>query len=141
MRIGTRGSALALAQADFVSRLLGGCEIVTIATAGDQESAGGDKSRWVNELERALSAGEIDLAVHSAKDVPGELADGLALLGAPARAPAEDVLCVAGRSPLAPDDSSAARTGLEQLPPERAWAPAACAAPHSCEPRALTWGW
>ncbi len=98
MRIGTRGSALALAQAGLVAELLqaGGhadCEIVPIVTGGDRGAPGEDKSRWVAELEHALSAGEIDLAVHSAKDVPGELADGLALHGAPARAGAEDVLC------------------------------------------------
>jgi hydroxymethylbilane synthase len=52
-----------------------------------------DKSRWVDTIEEALLAGEIDLAVHSAKDVPGELAEGLSLFGAPARAPAEDVIC------------------------------------------------
>ncbi len=98
MRIGTRRSALALAQADLVAgRLQAGghadCEIVPIVTGGDRGAPGEDKSRWVAELEDALSAGDIDLAVHSAKDVPGELAEGLALLGAPARAPAEDVLC------------------------------------------------
>ena len=93
MRIGTRGSALALAQARLVAEQLGGGEIVTITTAGDSGGPGGDKSRWVHELEQALLAGKIDLAVHSAKDVPGELAEGLALLGAPARASAEDVLC------------------------------------------------
>jgi hydroxymethylbilane synthase len=103
MRIGTRGSALALAQANLVAQLLGGSEVVTIATAGDRDATDGDKSRWVLELERALSAGEIDLAVHSAKDVPGELAEGLELLGAPERAAPEDVLCGAG--------------GLEQLAP------------------------
>jgi hydroxymethylbilane synthase len=101
MRIGTRGSALALAQAELVSRLLGGCEIVSIATAGDRGTGGADKSRWITEIEDALTAGEIDLAVHSAKDVPGELAEGLALLGAPQRAAPEDVLCGTG--------------GLEQL--------------------------
>ncbi len=111
MRIGTRRSALALAQADLIAeRLAGGghedCEIVPMLTSGDyREGASGegvaDKSRWVAELEQALLAGEIDLAVHSAKDVPGELADGLALLGAPARASAEDVLCgVAGLDEL-----------------------------------------
>jgi hydroxymethylbilane synthase len=97
MRIGTRGSALALAQARFVAEQLesaqtGAVEIVTITTSGDR-AAQGDKSRWVLELERALLAGEIDLAVHSAKDVPGELAQGLELLGAPPRAAVEDVLC------------------------------------------------
>jgi hydroxymethylbilane synthase len=103
MRIGTRRSALALAQAELVARLLGGhCQIVPVVTRGDrrqgpaQPGGGEDKSRWVAELEHALGRGEIDLAVHSAKDVPGELAEGLELLGAPARADAEDVLCGAG---------------------------------------------
>ncbi len=99
MRIGTRRSALALAQAELVAQLLGdGCEIVPMVTRGDRASrpgdgTGEDKSRWVAELEDALASGEIDVAVHSAKDVPGELAEGLQLLGAPARAAAEDVLC------------------------------------------------
>ncbi|HEX7609641.1 MAG TPA: hypothetical protein VF380_03115, partial [Solirubrobacteraceae bacterium] len=93
MRIGTRASALALAQAEHVAELLGGAELVPITTSGDRGEGELDKSRWVVELEGALKAGEIDLAVHSAKDVPGELAEGLALLGAPARAAAEDVVC------------------------------------------------
>jgi hydroxymethylbilane synthase len=93
MRIGTRGSALALAQAGLVAELLGASEIVPFVTRGDRGAASTDKSRWVLELEDALSSGDIDLAVHSAKDVPGELADGLSLLGSPARAGAEDVLC------------------------------------------------
>ena len=101
MRIGTRRSALALAQANFIAGLIGDCEIVPILTSGDADArAGGrtdgtdaDKSRWVVELEDALGTGEVDLAVHSAKDVPGELAEGLALIGSPARAAAEDVLC------------------------------------------------
>ncbi|HEY2142156.1 MAG TPA: hypothetical protein VGG98_08855 [Solirubrobacteraceae bacterium] len=97
MRIGTRGSALALAQARHVADRLevvrpGGVEIVTITTSGDRGS-GEDKSRWVDTIEQALRAGEIDLAVHSAKDVPAELAEGLSLLGAPARADARDALC------------------------------------------------
>jgi hydroxymethylbilane synthase len=106
MRIGTRGSALALAQAGLIAELLasaghGDWQTVPMTTSGDRLSAAGgdpatdssDKSRWVTELEDALADGRIDLAVHSAKDVPGELADGLALHGAPARAAAEDVLC------------------------------------------------
>jgi hydroxymethylbilane synthase len=92
MRLGTRGSALALAQARVVADLLGGAELVTTAEL-PRSARGGDKSRWVRGLEEALLAGSIDLAVHSAKDVPEELPDGLALLGAPARGPAEDVLC------------------------------------------------
>ena len=93
MRVGTRASPLALAQAELVAEVLGDCEIVPIVTSGDRGVAGEDKSRWVHELEDALMSGTIDLAVHSAKDVPGELAEGLSLLGAPARAAAEDVLC------------------------------------------------
>jgi hydroxymethylbilane synthase len=92
MRIGTRASALALAQAELVAQALAGGEVVPIVTSGDR-GAVGDKSRWVAELERALADGEIDLAVHSAKDLPGELGAGLALAGAPPRAGAEDVLC------------------------------------------------
>ena len=70
MRIGTRGSALALAQARLVAALLPGeAEIVPITTSGDR-SASGDKARFVKEIEEALLAGEVDLAVHSAKDVP-----------------------------------------------------------------------
>jgi hydroxymethylbilane synthase len=93
MRIGTRASALALAQAELIAQALAGGEIVPIVTSGDRGAAVGDKSRWVAELERALADGEIDLAVHSAKDLPGELGAGLALAGAAARAGPEDVLC------------------------------------------------
>jgi len=96
MRIGTRGSALALAQASTVAELLGDGELVAVTTRGDRGAPAEDKSRWVSELERALDRGEIDVAVHSAKDVPGELGEGLELFGAPARAAAEDVLCGAG---------------------------------------------
>jgi hydroxymethylbilane synthase len=93
VRIGTRGSALALAQAGSVVERLGGpAEIVTVTTAGDRNRAAGDKSRWTGALEQALLSGEIDLAVHSAKDVPGALAPGTALLAAPPRADAADVL-------------------------------------------------
>jgi hydroxymethylbilane synthase len=102
MRIGTRRSALALAQAELVAEMLtaspaaaaGAVELVPIATGGDTGAAPrSDKARWVAELELALLDRRIDLAVHSAKDVPGELAAGTVLLSTPARAPAEDVLC------------------------------------------------
>ena len=93
LRLGTRGSALALAQArEVAARLAAPVELVTIATAGDVDRARGDKSRWVGALEAALVAGEIDLAVHSAKDVPGELAAGTAIVAAPRRASPFDVL-------------------------------------------------
>jgi hydroxymethylbilane synthase len=103
MRIGTRRSPLALAQAAAVAEALGDGELVPITTRGDRGAPAEDKSRWVSELERALSDGEIDVAVHSAKDVPGELSEGLELLGAPARAGAEDALCgAAGLDELGP---------------------------------------
>jgi hydroxymethylbilane synthase len=93
LRIGTRGSLLALAQARAVARALPEpSELVTITTTGDVDRARGDKSRWVGALEAALLADEIDLAVHSAKDVPGELAPGTALVAAPRRADPYDVL-------------------------------------------------
>jgi hydroxymethylbilane synthase len=112
MRIGSRASPLALVQAKFVAALLGDAEIVTITTAGDLGQRTADKSRWVAEIEERLRAGEVDLAVHSAKDIPGEPADGLRLLGAPKRERAEDVLCgVGGLAELA----QGARVGTGSL--------------------------
>ena len=93
LRVGTRGSLLALAQARAVAAALGAeAELVEITTAGDVDRARGDKSRWTSALEAALLAGDIDLAVHSAKDVPGELAEGTAIVAAPRRADPSDVL-------------------------------------------------
>ncbi len=92
MIIGTRGSALALAQARPLAQALGG-ELVVIATSGDRDRAAGDKGRWVGELERALLCGDIDVAVHSAKDVPAEIAEGTELLASPPRADPRDALC------------------------------------------------
>jgi hydroxymethylbilane synthase len=103
IRLGTRGSALALAQAGWVAeRLPGEVEVVPITTSGDQPSERGqtplrvelsDKARFVKEIEEALLAEEIDLAVHSAKDVPSELPDGLSIVGVPERADPRDALC------------------------------------------------
>jgi len=95
LRIGTRGSALALAQARTVAAAIGDAELVVIRTSGDEggpsASAPADKSRFVREIERALLAGEVELAVHSAKDLPGELPADLALVGVPAREDPADV--------------------------------------------------
>ena len=101
IRLGTRGSALALAQARWVAeRLDGEVELVPITTSGDERRAGAaetsDKARFVKEIEEALLAGDIDLAVHSAKDVPGELPDGLGIVAVPQRADPRDALCGAG---------------------------------------------
>jgi hydroxymethylbilane synthase len=94
MRIGTRGSALALIQAEWVAaRLQCPVEIVKITTLGDRGAALEDKSRWVSELEQALLDGRIDLAVHSAKDVPTELDPAFELVAVPERADAHDAIC------------------------------------------------
>jgi hydroxymethylbilane synthase len=93
IRLGTRGSALALAQARTAAALLGGqVEIVEMITSGDRDRAMPDKEKWVKELDRALVDGEIDLAVHSAKDVPGELADGITIVAALQREDPRDAL-------------------------------------------------
>jgi hydroxymethylbilane synthase len=92
LRLGTRGSALALAQAEAVSAALGGLEIVTIETSGDR-GEGGDKARFVKEIEEALLDEEVDLAVHSAKDLPAEIPGGLALVGVTEREDPADAYC------------------------------------------------
>jgi hydroxymethylbilane synthase len=97
MRIGTRGSALALAQANWVAARLDGAEVVVLRTSGDDGRAVGDKSRWVDTIEAALVGGEIDLAVHSAKDVPGVLAEGTAIVAVPPREDPRDVMVGSGR--------------------------------------------
>jgi hydroxymethylbilane synthase len=95
MRIGTRGSRLARWQADAVAAALaaagrGPCEIIVIRTTGDERPAGTaapasaataeeGKRVFVKEIEEALLAGQIDLAVHSAKDMPVDLPDGLTI--------------------------------------------------------------
>ncbi len=112
IRIGTRGSALALAQANAVGARLGEHQLVVIATAGDRGEAAGDKARWTSALERALIDGEIDIAVHSAKDVPGELAAGTQIAAIPERADPRDVICGArGIASL----RSGARVGTSSL--------------------------
>jgi hydroxymethylbilane synthase len=95
LRLGTRSSALALAQANLVAKLLGGAEVVPIKTSDQPETgradarprikAGGDKARFVREIERALLSGEVELGVHSAKDLPTDLPDGLEIAGVPPR--------------------------------------------------------
>ena len=113
LRIGTRGSTLALAQARAVARLLPQPnELVTITTAGDAGLAVGDKSRWVDALESALTDGDIDLAVHSAKDVPAELAPGTVIAAAPRRADPFDVLV---GEKLLSDVREAAQVGTSAL--------------------------
>jgi hydroxymethylbilane synthase len=94
LRIATRGSALALAQAGQVAEMLGGAELVEVSSDGEA----GDKSRFVRGVERALLDGEAELGVHSAKDLPAELPDGLAIGAVPAREEAADAWIGAGTS-------------------------------------------
>jgi hydroxymethylbilane synthase len=113
IRVGTRGSALALAQATWVADRLGAdSELVTVVTAGDRGVSEPDKSRWVSELERALLEDEIDIAVHSAKDVPAELAVGLELVAIPTRADPRDAICGA---PSLDELPEGARVGTSSL--------------------------
>jgi hydroxymethylbilane synthase len=122
LRLGTRGSALALAQAELMARALARpasgleVEIVPITTSGDaanrRSAPLGDKSRFVKELEDSLLRGDVDLAVHSAKDVPGALPDGLAIVGVPERADPRDALCGANSIAELPEG---ARVGTSSL--------------------------
>ena len=125
VRLGTRGSALALAQAQYVADALGDAEIVAIKTAATAARLG-DKARFVREIERALLDGEVDLGVHSAKDLPAELPDGLQVAGVPAREdPADAYVGEAGSL----DEHRGGRPGR---------APRACAGAPSFSPRAPT---
>ncbi len=110
MRIGTRRSPLAMAQAHAVAQALGGAQIVPITTTGDRHRDLADKAKWVTELERALVDGEIDVAVHSAKDVPTSLPDGLELVGCLPREDPRDALCGSLRT-----DGRPARVGTSSL--------------------------
>lgn len=103
VRLGARGSALARWQAEHVARLLRAAwpnlayEVVVLQTQGDRVLDTplpllGGKGVFTAELEAALRAGEIDLAVHSLKDLPTEMPAGLALGAVPVRAEAADVL-------------------------------------------------
>lgn len=99
--IATRGSALALAQAEIVRELLKGrnidAEIQVISTKGDKDrihplSEIGGKGLFVKEIERELISGRADIAVHSGKDLPYELAEGTVIAGIPKAADGRDCL-------------------------------------------------
>jgi hydroxymethylbilane synthase len=125
LRLGTRGSTLALAQAHWVKarieerRRESKVEIVVLKTSGDRFidaslQAIGGKGLFTKELEDALLRNEIDLAVHSLKDLPTEMAQGLALVAVPEREDARDVLVT--REPTSLDRMPAgARIGTGSL--------------------------
>jgi len=96
--VGSRGSPLALAQVALVKSLLSGVpvETVIIKTSGDKFldvslAAAGGKGLFTKEIEDQLLAGTIQVAVHSLKDLPTDLPDGLTLAAVPAREDARDV--------------------------------------------------
>src|SRR5262249_14719834 len=106
LRIGTRGSELALFQADAVAAQLRAktdlaCETVVIRTSGDKLADAslaqiGGKRLFVKEIEDALLAGENDLAVHSSKDMPVVLPEGLRIAGVLPREDARDAVILPG---------------------------------------------
>ena len=122
LRLGSRGSQLALFQARLVAERLKsaggvGCDIVVIKTSGDrlQErplSEIGGKRLFVKEIEDALLGGEIDLAVHSSKDMPAVLPDGLEVGAVLEREDPRDALVMpVGKSSFSGDDVKRIGTG------------------------------
>ena len=109
IRIGTRSSALAMAQTEIVIRTLKeqgiNCEAVIIRTEGDKQTDRplwefGGKAVFVSEFEEAILSGRIDIAIHSAKDMPGELPQGIDILACLEREEPGDVLVsLSGRRP------------------------------------------
>ena len=106
LRVGTRGSALALAQAESIRQAIGGVvthrnfELVPITTTGDtiegELPAAGGKGLFVSDIQEALATGKIDLAVHSAKDLPASAPEGIALAAITKREDPRDALVTRG---------------------------------------------
>jgi hydroxymethylbilane synthase len=102
LRVGTRGSALALAQAEGVRRAISqvishrNFELVPITTRGDTHQGPlpeiGGKGLFTADLQEALATGKIDLAVHSAKDLPAAAPEGVVLAAVPPREDPRDAL-------------------------------------------------
>ena len=118
LRIGTRGSPLALRQARAVAAAIresGGptCRLLTIKTTGDRLMQAalpevGGKRLFVKEIEEALVADRVDLAVHSAKDLPADLPPGLTIGAAlPREDPRDALVAPASRNDLPRDDATA----------------------------------
>jgi hydroxymethylbilane synthase len=121
VRIGTRGSRLALAQAEEVAGLLRRHghepELVSIVTSGDRgaspaASPAGVKGLFVAEITEALSRGEVDLAVHSAKDLPSEDPEGIVVGAIPERNLPYDVMV--SRSGEVPEGSTVGTSSLRR---------------------------
>lgn len=130
LRIGTRASELALWQAQHIRDRLRAAwgealvvELVHITTEGDRiqdrplNQIGG-KGLFVNAIEERLTAGDVDLAVHSMKDLPGHLHPGLAIVCTPAREDARDALVLGAslRATLCPGGHAPEDLSLQTLP-------------------------
>ncbi|MEE2636586.1 MAG: hydroxymethylbilane synthase [Acidobacteriota bacterium] len=115
LKLGTRGSKLALWQAKTVAATIRdrtdqACELVVISTTGDQLananlSTVGGKRVFVKEIEHALIRGSIDLAVHSAKDMPAEIPEGLVVRAVLPREDPRDALILPADGPYRPGRS------------------------------------
>jgi hydroxymethylbilane synthase len=96
LRVGTRASALAVAQTSAIAAHLGPHELVTITSEGDRSTAPlasmGGTGVFVSALRDALRAGEVDVIVHSFKDLPTAPAEGIVIAAVPERADARDAL-------------------------------------------------
>jgi hydroxymethylbilane synthase len=112
IRIATRSSALAKAQAGQVAGMLGGAELVECSSDGEA----GDKARFVRGVERALLAGEAEIGVHSAKDLPAKMPEGLAIAAVPAREDASDVWIGAPSSGISRQTRPGGVGALEGVP-------------------------
>lgn len=110
LKLGTRGSRLALAQAQSVADALDGASVVAVRS-GDSDP--GDKERFVRGVEAALTAGEVDLGVHSAKDLPGSRPDEVRLVGVPRREDPRDAYV--GEASSLEKVPSGARVGTASL--------------------------
>lgn len=100
LRVGTRASALARAQTELVVRSLRRrhprleVEVRPLTTSGDRDRRPGISPDFTDTIDRALMGGEVDLGVHSAKDLPSTLVSGLRLAAVPPRADPRDCLVV-----------------------------------------------
>jgi hydroxymethylbilane synthase len=112
LRLATRGSALALTQARWVAERLGG--EVELVEAG-QNGPEGDKSRFVTGVERLLLTGQAEVGVHSAKDLPGEMAAGLEIAVAPVREDPLDAWIGVGAGGTLAEVPEGARVGTASL--------------------------
>jgi len=147
--IGTRGSQLALVQTRMVAALIASrvgasCEEVVIKTSGDRLSEAslseiGGKRLFVKEIEDALLGGEIDIAVHSSKDMPAVLPEGLAIAAvlpredprdaiilpqqASSRASLDDIIASLGRAPRVGTSSVRRTAQLVRLFPDARFLP------------------